>query len=95
VGSSPVLCIRSPPATILIATCHAAPTTCTPPDKQMRFSKQNKDKGKTNEVVLDSSLSIAKSMTHYSQTKELTIWFLNLPHDESIDNKSIKFDVQI
>jgi chromatin remodeling complex protein RSC6 len=34
-------------------------------------------------------------MTHHNQTKELTTWFLNLPLDESIDNKSTKFDVQI
>jgi hypothetical protein len=25
----------------------------------------------------------------------LTTWFLNLPHDEYIDNKSIKFEVRI
>jgi hypothetical protein len=29
-------------------------------------------------------------MTHYNQTKELTTWFLNLPLDESIDNKRHK-----
>jgi hypothetical protein len=34
-------------------------------------------------------------MTHHKQTKKLTTWFLNLPLDESIDNKSIKFEVQI
>jgi hypothetical protein len=34
-------------------------------------------------------------MTHHNQTKELTTWFLNLPLDESIDNKSTKFKVQI
>jgi hypothetical protein len=27
------------------------------------------------------------SMTHHNQTKKLTTWFLNLPLDESIDNK--------
>jgi hypothetical protein len=31
-------------------------------------------------------------MTHHNQTKELIIWFLNLPLDESIDNKSTKFE---
>jgi hypothetical protein len=36
--------------TILIAAPQAAPATCTPWDKQTRFSKQNKDKGKTNET---------------------------------------------
>jgi hypothetical protein len=34
-------------------------------------------------------------MTHHNQTKELTTWFLNLPLDESIDNKSTKVEVQI
>jgi hypothetical protein len=29
-------------------------------------------------------------MTHHTQTKELTTWFLNLPLDESIDNKKHK-----
>jgi hypothetical protein len=27
-------------------------------------------------------------MTHHNQTKELITWFLNLPIDDSIDNKS-------
>jgi hypothetical protein len=34
-------------------------------------------------------------MTHHNQTKELSTWFLNLPLDESINNKSTKFKVQI
>jgi hypothetical protein len=34
-------------------------------------------------------------MTHRNQTKELTTWFLNLSLDESIDNKSIKFEIRI
>jgi hypothetical protein len=34
-------------------------------------------------------------MTHHNQTKELTTWFLNLPLDESIDNKGTKFKFQI
>jgi hypothetical protein len=29
-------------------------------------------------------------MTHHNQTKELTTWFLNLPLDESIENKKHK-----
>jgi hypothetical protein len=29
-------------------------------------------------------------MTHHNQTKELTTWFLNLPLDESIENKRHK-----
>jgi hypothetical protein len=48
VRSSPTLCTRSPtPATVLVATRHAAHATCTPRDKQTWFSKQNKDKRKT------------------------------------------------
>jgi hypothetical protein len=34
-------------------------------------------------------------MTHHNQTTKLTAWFLNLPLDESNDNKSTKFEVQI
>jgi hypothetical protein len=30
-------------------------------------------------------------MTYHNQIKELTTWFLNLPLDESIDNKRHKF----
>jgi hypothetical protein len=29
-------------------------------------------------------------MTHHNQTNELDTWFLNLPFDESIDNKKHK-----
>jgi hypothetical protein len=51
VRPSTVLCIRSPtPATIVVAARHAAPATCTPWDKQMRFSTWNKDKYKTTEI---------------------------------------------
>jgi hypothetical protein len=40
-----VLCTRSPtPVMISITARHAAPATCTPRDKQTRFSKRNKDK---------------------------------------------------
>jgi hypothetical protein len=49
-----------------------------------------KDKGKINKTVLDSNSNLAKLMTHYNQTKKLTTWFLNLPLDESIDNKRHK-----
>jgi hypothetical protein len=54
-----------------------------------------KIKEKQNEIIPDSNSNLAKSMTHHNQTKELTTWFLNLPLDESIDNKSTKFEVQI
>jgi hypothetical protein len=96
VRSSPVLCIWSrTPATILIAARHAALATYTPQDKQTRFSNETRNKGKTIKPILDSNSNLAKSMTHHNQTKELTTWFLNLPLDESIDNKSTKFKVRI
>jgi hypothetical protein len=44
-------------------------------------------------TVPDSNSNLAKSMTQHNQTKELTTWFFNLPLDESIDNKSTKFEV--
>jgi hypothetical protein len=37
-----------------------------------------------------SNSTLAKSMTHHNQTKELTTWFINLLLDESIDNKKRK-----
>jgi hypothetical protein len=52
-------------------------------------------KEKQNETVPDFNSNFAKSMTHHNQTRELTTWFLNLPLDESIDNKSTKFEVRI
>jgi hypothetical protein len=54
-----------------------------------------KIKEKQNKTVPGSNSNLAKSMTHHNQTKELTTRFLNLPLDESIDNKSTKFEVQI
>jgi hypothetical protein len=54
VWPSLILCIRSPtPATILVATHHAAPVTCTPWDKQTWFSKRNKDKRKIKRDYLE------------------------------------------
>jgi hypothetical protein len=64
---------------ILVTARHATPATCTPRDKQMRFSNETKIKEKQNETVSDSNSNLAKSMTHHNQTKELTTWFLNLP----------------
>jgi hypothetical protein len=52
-----------------------------------------KIKEKQNETISDSNSNLTRSMTHHNQTKELTTWFLNLPLDESIDNKSTKFEV--
>jgi hypothetical protein len=54
-----------------------------------------KIKEKQNETILDLNSNLAKSMTHRNQTKELATWFLNLPLDESIDNKSTKFEARI
>jgi hypothetical protein len=56
---------------------------------------ETKIKEKQNETVPDSNSNLAKSITHHNQTRELTTWFLNLPLDESIDNKITKFEVQI
>jgi hypothetical protein len=54
-----------------------------------------KIKEKQNKTVPNLNSNLAKSMTHHNQTKKLTTWFLNLPLDESIDNKITKFEVQI
>jgi hypothetical protein len=56
---------------------------------------ETKIKEKQNETIPDSNSNLAKSITHHNQTKEVTTWFLNLPLDESIDNKSTKFAVRI
>jgi hypothetical protein len=56
---------------------------------------ETKIKEKQNKTILNSNSNMAKSMTHHKQTKELTTWFLNLPLDESIDNKSTKFELRI
>jgi hypothetical protein len=56
---------------------------------------ETKTKEKQTETISDSNSILAKSMTHHNQTNELPTWFLNLPLDESIDNKSTKFEVQI
>jgi hypothetical protein len=56
---------------------------------------ETKIKEKQNETIPDLNSNLAKSMTHDNQTKEWTTWFLNLPLDESIDNKSTKFEVRI
>jgi hypothetical protein len=56
---------------------------------------ETKIKEKTKQNVPHSNSNLAKSMTHHNRTKELITWFLNLPLDESIDNKSTKFEVRI
>jgi hypothetical protein len=54
---------------------------------------ETKIKEKQNETISDSNSYLTKSMNHHNQTKELTTWFLNLPLNESINNKSTKFEV--
>jgi hypothetical protein len=49
---------------------------------------ETKVKEKQNKTIPYLNSNIAKSMTHHNQTKEWTTWFLNLPLDESIDNKT-------
>jgi hypothetical protein len=56
---------------------------------------KTKIKEKQNKTIPDSNSNLTKSMTHHNQTKELITWFLNLHLDESIDNKSTKFEVRI
>jgi hypothetical protein len=53
---------------------------------------ETKVKEKQNEPIPDSNSNLTKLMTHHNQIKEPTTWFLNLPLDESIDNKSTKFE---
>jgi hypothetical protein len=54
---------------------------------------ETKVEEKQNETVPASNSNLTKSLTDHNQTKEHTTWFLNLPLDESIDNKSTKFEV--
>jgi hypothetical protein len=56
---------------------------------------ETKGKEKQNETIPDSNSNLAKAMTHHNQIKKQTTWFLNLPLDESIDDKSTKFEVRI
>jgi hypothetical protein len=70
---------RSPTlVTVFVAARHATPTSCTPRDKQTRFSKRNKVKVKVkqNKTILDLNSNLTKLMTHHNQIKELTTWFL-------------------
>jgi hypothetical protein len=56
---------------------------------------ETKVKEKENKTIKDSNSNLAMSMTHHNQTKKRTTWFLNLPLDEYIDNKSTQFEVRI
>jgi hypothetical protein len=37
---------------------------------------ETREKEKQNKTILDLNSTLAKSMTHHNQTKELTTWFL-------------------
>jgi hypothetical protein len=72
---------------ILIAARHATPahhetSKCDSPNETKIKVKQPK--------YPDSNSNLRKSMTHHIQSKELSTWFLNLPLDESFDNKQHK-----
>jgi hypothetical protein len=55
----------------------------------------NKYRGKTTKMSqIWIQTSTCQLLITY-QTKVLTTWFLNLPPDESIDNKKTKFKSQI
>jgi hypothetical protein len=85
---SSILCTRSPtPVMILVATCHAAPTTCTPRDKQTWFSKWNETKIKIKQTkhlrfefkhrqVNNSSQSNQGTNHLISQIFFCLVWFL-------------------
>jgi hypothetical protein len=76
---------------ILVAARHAAPVHHETSNRDS--PNKTKIKEKQNKNVSYSKSNLVRSMTHHNQTKKLTTWFLNLPFDESIDNKSIKFEV--
>jgi hypothetical protein len=69
----PILCSRSPThTTVLIATHHAAPATCTPRDKQTRFSERNKDKRKTKQNYPGFEFK-PRQVNDSSQTNQVTV----------------------
>jgi hypothetical protein len=54
---------------VLVAARHVAPVSCTPRDKQTRFSERTKGKEKQKQNIPDSNSNLAMSMTHHNQTK--------------------------
>jgi hypothetical protein len=78
-----VLYTRSPtPAMILIAVRHVAPATCTPRDKQTRFSTRVKDKGKT----IESSRIWIQTMACLwliTYSAKVPTWFLTIESADS------------
>jgi hypothetical protein len=78
------------------SSLHAMPHLPLGHHETSKHDSPNKPKiKKQNETIPDSNSNLVKSMTHHNQTKEHTTWFFNLPLDESIDNKSTKFEIQI
>jgi hypothetical protein len=56
---------------------------------------RNKDKGETKQNHPGFEFKHRQVNDSSRSNQERTTWFLNLPLDESIDNKSTKFEVQI
>jgi hypothetical protein len=83
------------PVTVLVAARHAVPAAYNHETSKQDSLNETKIKEKQNKTIPDSNSNLAMSMIHHNQTKERITWFLNLPLDESIDNKSTKFEVQI
>jgi hypothetical protein len=74
---SPVLCTRSPtPATVLVVAGHATPATCTPWDKQTRFSKRNKDKRKIKQNYSEFEFK-PRQVNDSSQSNQVTVYLVS------------------
>jgi hypothetical protein len=84
-----ILCIRSPThAMILVAARYVAPATCTPRDKQTRFSTRNKNKGKSIKMLwIWIQTSECQRLTTY-QTKVLSTCFSISPLMSPLTTKS-------
>jgi hypothetical protein len=62
---------------IIIAARHAAPATCTPRDKQTRFSKQNKDKRKTKQNLSYQLAVKPRQVNDLSQSNQGTDYLVS------------------
>jgi hypothetical protein len=56
---------------------------------------ETKIKEKQNETISDSNSNLFQVNDSSQSNQGTDTWFLNLPVDESIDNKNTKFEVQI
>jgi hypothetical protein len=56
---------------------------------------KTKIKEKQNETIPDSNSNLFQVNDSSQSNQGTDTWFLNLPVDESIDNKNTKFEVQI